>query len=415
MLTELERVKQPVPKVAVKKVLLLENIHSSAQEWFEQAGYQVEALPKSLSEDELCARIKDVSVLGIRSNTGITARVFKSAPKLEVIGAFCIGTNQIDLIEASKRGIAVFNAPFSNTRSVAELVIAEIIALNRRMTDKSAAAHRGDWEKSAVGCHEVRNRRLGIVGYGNVGSQISVLAENLGMHVSYFDVADKLSLGNARKAASLHELLETSDVVTVHVDGRPENKNMIGATEFATLPKGALFLNLSRGSVVDIDALKDALVSEHLAGAAIDVFPVEPKGKGEKFVSVLQGLPNVILTPHVGSGTEEAQENIGRFVSAKLVHYCQEGTTTLSVNMPGVKAAPGVGTHRFTLVHHNVPGVLAKVNTYFAEEGVNIAAQHLGTSGEVGYAVIDTEAPFAPAVLTYLRNLPETIALRVLG
>lgn len=414
MLTEKQGVKKSVPKVLTKKVLLLENIHPSAKEWFEQAGYQVEALPKSLGEDELCAQIKDVAVLGIRSNTAVTTRVLECAKQLEVIGAFCIGTNQIALAEATKRGIAVFNAPFSNTRSVAELVISEIIALNRHMTDKNAASHRGDWEKSAIGCHEVRGQRLGIVGYGNVGSQISVLAESLGMQVSYFDLADKLSMGNARRASSLHELLADSDAVTVHIDGRPENKGLIGAAELATMPKGSIFLNLSRGSVVDIAALKDALISGHLSGAAIDVFPVEPKAKGEKFVSELQGLPNVILTPHVGSGTEEAQEHIGRFVSGKLVHYCQEGTTTLSVNMPGLKATVQDDMHRVSLVHHNVPGVLAKVNTYFAEAGINIAGQHLGTSGEVGYAIVDTDVPVADNVVAYLKTLPETIAVRVL-
>lgn len=415
MLTKQQGVNKSVPKVLTKKVLLLENIHPSAKAWFEQAGYHVEALPKSLGEDELCEKIKDVAVLGIRSNTTISTRVLDCAKRLEVIGAFCIGTNQIALTEATKRGIAVFNAPFSNTRSVAELVIAEIVSLNRHMTDKNAASHRGDWEKSATGCHEVRGQRLGIIGYGNVGSQISVLAESFGMQVSYFDLADKLSLGNARRAASLHELLENADVVTVHVDGRPENKGLIGAAEFAAMPKGSMFLNLSRGSVVDIKALKEALTSGHLRGAAIDVFPVEPKAKGEKFVSELQGLPNVILTPHVGSGTEEAQEDIGRFVSGKLVHYCQEGTTTLSVNLPGLKAPVQADMHRVALIHHNVPGVLAKVNTYFAEAGINVAGQHLSTSGDVGYAIVDTDVPVADTVITYLKTLPETIDVRVVG
>lgn len=398
----------------MKNVLLLENIHPGAKAWFEQHGYHVESLPKSLSEDELAERIKDISVLGIRSNTAITTRILDNAPKLEVIGAFCIGTNQVNLPEATKRGIAVFNAPFSNTRSVAELVIAEIISLNRHLTDKNAASHRGDWDKSAVGCHEVRGQRIGIVGYGNVGSQISVLAESFGMQVSYFDIADKLSLGNAQRAASLHELLKAVDVVTVHVDGRPENKGIFGKAEFAAMKPGSLFLNLSRGSVADIDALKDALVSGHLAGAAIDVFPVEPKGKGEKFVSSLQGLANVILTPHVGSGTEEAQEDIGRFVSAKLVHYCQEGTTTLSVNLPGLKATSQPELHRVSLIHHNVPGVLAKVNTVLAEEGINVTGQHLNTKGDIGYAVIDTDAAIPKEIEESLCKLPETIAFRAL-
>jgi D-3-phosphoglycerate dehydrogenase len=408
------QLKKVTPVVVTKNVLLLENIHSGAQAWFAQHGYHVESLPKSLSEDELCERIKDISVLGIRSNTAITSRVLDHAPQLEVIGAFCIGTNQIDLAEATKRGIAVFNAPFSNTRSVAELVIAEIIALNRHLTDKNAASHRGDWEKSAIGCHEIRGQHLGIVGYGNVGSQISVLAESFGMQVSYFDIADKLSLGNARQATSLHELLKNVDVVTVHVDGRPGNKVLFGKTEFAAMKPGSLFLNLSRGSVADIDALVQSLNSGHLAGAAIDVFPVEPKGKGEKFVSPLQGLPNVILTPHVGSGTEEAQEDIGRFVSGKLVHYCQEGTTTLSVNLPGLKASQAAELHRVSLIHHNVPGVLANVNTVLAQAGINITGQHLNTIGEVGYAIVDTDAPISAIVAETLRNLPEAIALRAL-
>jgi D-3-phosphoglycerate dehydrogenase len=398
----------------MKNVLLLENIHPGAKDWFEQHGYRVESLPKSLSEDDLIAKLKDVAVLGIRSNTHITAKVLAHAPNLEVIGAFCIGTNQIDLNETTKRGIAVFNAPFSNTRSVAELVIAEIISLNRQLTDKNAASHRGDWEKSAVGCHEVRGQKIGIVGYGNVGSQISVLAESFGMQVSYFDIADKLSLGNAKRATSLHELLQDVDVVTVHVDGRPENKGLFGKAEFAAMKPGSYFLNLSRGSVADIDALKHVLESGHLAGAAIDVFPVEPKGKGEKFVSPLQGLPNVILTPHVGSGTEEAQEDIGRFVSAKLVHYCQEGTTTLSVNLPGLKATTQPELHRVSLIHHNVPGVLAKINTVLAEVGINITGQHLNTKGEIGYAIVDTDAVISKKITQNLRDLPETIAFRTL-
>lgn len=408
------QLKQAMPKVVAKNVLLLENIHPGAQVCFEQAGYRVEMLPKSLGENELCEAIKEVSILGIRSNTGVTSRVLEQATRLEAIGAFCIGTNQIDVVEATRLGIAVFNAPFSNTRSVAELVMSEVIALNRHLTDKNVAAHRGDWEKSATGCHEVRGQRLGIVGYGNVGSQISVLAESLGMQVSYFDIADKLSLGNAKRAATLHELLKNADVVTVHIDGRPENKSLFGMTEFAMMPSGSYFLNLSRGSVVDIDALKQSLDSGHLAGAAIDVFPVEPKGKGEKFVSPLQGSPNVILTPHVGSGTEEAQEDIGRFVSGKLVHYCQEGTSTLSVNLPGLKASQQPEFHRISLIHHNVPGVLAKVNTILADADINIAAQHLSTRGEVGYAIVDTDALMPTAVVNALRKLPEAIAFRVL-
>lgn len=398
----------------MKNVLLLENIHPGAADWFTQHGYHVESVTKSLSEAELIEKSKDVSILGIRSNTHITEKVLENAPNLEVIGAFCIGTNQIDLVAATKRGIAVFNAPFSNTRSVAELVIAEIISLNRHLTDKNAASHRGDWDKSATNCHEVRGQRLGIVGYGNVGSQISVLAESLGMQVSYFDIADKLSLGNAKRATSLQELLKDADVVTVHVDGRPENKSLLGKSEFAAMKRGSLFLNLSRGSIVDVHALTDALTSGHLGGAAVDVFPLEPKSKGEKFVSPLQGLPNVILTPHVGSGTEEAQEAIGRFVSAKLVHYCQDGTTTLSVNLPGLKAPTETELHRISFIHHNIPGVLAKVNTLFAEAGINITGQHLNTKGDIGYAIVDTDAAIPQKVEKSLQSLSEAIAFRAL-
>jgi D-3-phosphoglycerate dehydrogenase / 2-oxoglutarate reductase len=394
--------------------LLLENIHDSAREFLESEGYDVETLPKSLSENELSERLENVSILGVRSNTTVSKHVLEHAKQLVAVGAFCIGTNRIDLGEATRRGIAVFNAPFSNTRSVAELVIAEIIALNRKLTDKNAAAHRGEWGKSAAGCHEVRGQRLGIVGYGNVGSQISVLAESLGMQVGYFDVVDKLSHGNAQRYASMHELLKDSDAITVHVDGRAENKGLFGEKEFAAMRPGSMFLNLSRGSVVDIDVLKEHLESGHLAGAAIDVFPVEPKAKGEKFVSSLQGMPNVILTPHVGSGTEEAQEHIGRFVSGKLRNYVKEGTTYLSVNLPSLRASFQPGAHRLTLMHRNVPGVLAKVNTRFAVEGINIAGQHLGTSGEAGYAIIDTDTALTDRAIKFVSELPETIRLSIL-
>src|SRR3954454_10145022 len=299
------------------RALLLEGIHPDAQNLLEKAGYQVESLGRALDSDELISRIGGVHLLGIRSKTTVSAEVLAAAPDLLAIGAFCIGTNQIDLAAAADRGVAVFNAPFSNTRSVVEIALAELIALTRRLTDKNAGMHAGVWDKSATGAHEVRGRSLGIVGYGNIGTQLSVLAENLGMTVYFYDTADRLALGNAKRCGTLEELLAESDVVTLHVDGRPGNSGLFGADEFARMRPGSLFLNLSRGFVVDHTALRAAIESGHLAGAAIDVFPTEPKGRGDAFVSELQGLPNVILTPHIGGSTEEAQQDIGHFVAAK--------------------------------------------------------------------------------------------------
>src|SRR5580693_2510098 len=316
------------------RALLLENIHPDASLRLAKEGYQVETLPRALGEDELIEAIDGVSLLGIRSGTQVTERVLAAAPRLAAVGAFCIGVNQIDLAAASRRGVAVFNAPFSNTRSVVELALAEIIAMARRLPEKNTLMHAGAWDKSAAGSHEVRGRRLGIVGYGNIGTQLSVLAENLGMTVSFYDTADKLALGNARRCSTLEELLETSDVVTLHVDGRPGNSGLFGEAEFAAMRPGSLFLNLSRGFVVDHAALRRHIESGHLAGAAVDVFPEEPKGRGDEFVSELRGLPNVILTPHIGGSTEEAQRDIGNFVATKFRDFIGEGTTSLSVNLP---------------------------------------------------------------------------------
>jgi D-3-phosphoglycerate dehydrogenase len=330
------------------------------------------------------------------------------------IGAFCIGTNQIDVEAANARGVAVFNAPFSNTRSVVELALAEIIAMTRRLTEKDAKMHAGVWDKSATGLHEVRGRTLGIIGYGNIGTQLSVLAENLGMHVLFFDTADRLSLGNARSVGSLEELLASVDVVTLHVDGRPGNSGFFGEAEFSLMRPGSLFLNLSRGFVVDQEALKRHLESGHLSGAAIDVFPEEPKGRGDRFVSPLQGMKNVILTPHVGGSTEEAQQDIGRFVAGKLRDYTLSGGTSLSVNLPALLLPERSGLARLVHVHRNTPGVLAAINGVFAAEKVNIDGQILGTRGEIGYVITDVGAAPGPQVTAALKSLPETIRLRAL-
>jgi D-3-phosphoglycerate dehydrogenase len=340
--------------------------------------------------------------------------VLDAAPHLAAVGAFCIGTNQIALDAATARGVAVFNAPFSNTRSVVELALAEIIALTRRLTEKNRAMHEGVWDKSADGLHEVRGRRLGIVGYGNIGAQLSVLAENLGMSVLFYDTADKLPLSMARPVSSLEELLESVDIVTLHVDGRPGNSGMFGEAEFAHMRPGSLFLNLSRGFVVDQEALRRHLESGHLAGAGLDVFPEEPKARGDEFLSPLRGLPNVILTPHIGGSTEEAQQDIGRFVAAKLRDYTTAGNTSLSVNFPTLTLPDRKGEQRLVHVHRNTPGVLAAINGVFGAEKVNIESQFLGTRGEVGYVITDIGVPITAAAVHLLEQLPETIRLRVL-
>jgi D-3-phosphoglycerate dehydrogenase len=397
------------------RVLLLESIHPDAVSRLEAAGYQVESVRTALDESELIERIQGVHLLGIRSKTKVTAKVLDAADSLVAIGAFCIGTDQIDLPAASSRGIAVFNAPFSNTRSVVELAIAEIISMTRRLTEKNALMHEGVWDKSADGAHEIRGRRLGIVGYGNIGTQLSVLAENLGMHVSFFDTADKLALSNAHRCASLEELLETSDIVTLHVDGRPGNAGFFGAEQFKRMRKGTIFLNLSRGIVVDHVALREALTSGQLAGAAVDVFPSEPKGRGDEFVSELRGLPNVILTPHIGGSTEEAQSDIGDFVANKLTHFVEDGNTTLSVNLPGVALPEQPDMSRIVHVHINMPGVLAQVNSILAEHKVNVEGQLLSTRGEYGYLITDISGGFSDEVLERLRGMEQTVRLRVLS
>lgn len=397
------------------RVLLLENLHPLATTILRADGADVVARSGALDEDELIAALDGVHLLGIRSKTQVTERVLAAAPDLLAIGAFCIGTNQIDLHAASRRGVATFNAPFSNTRSVVEMALAEIITLMRRLTDRDKALHAGVWDKSADGAHEVRGRILGIVGYGNIGTQLSVLAEALGMSVVFYDTAERLALGNARRLTSMDELLEVADTVTLHVDGRPGNAGLFGARQFARMRPGAVFLNLSRGFVVDYAALREAILSGHVAGAAVDVFTNEPKRRGDPFESDLRGLPNVILTPHIGGSTEEAQESIGQFVANKLRDYLATGSTTLSVNLPNLVLDTRTGLHRLAHLHHNTPGVLAGINHTLAEHGVNIEGQLLATHGDLGYVVTDIGAALAPDVRDALQTMPQTIRLRVLS
>jgi D-3-phosphoglycerate dehydrogenase len=396
------------------RALLLENVHPLATSVLGDAGIDIETHAGAMDEAELVDALDGVDLLGIRSKTEVTEKVLASCPDLVAIGAFCIGTNQIDLDAATTRGIAAFNAPYSNTRSVVELAVANIIAMARRLTERDKALHEGVWDKSATGSHEIRGRTLGIVGYGNIGSQLSVVAEMLGMQVYFHDTDDKLALGNARRCSSLGELLDTVETVTLHVDGRAGNAGIFGAEQFERMRPRSLFLNLSRGFVVDYDALRDGVVSGHIAGAAVDVFPVEPKSRGEAFESPLRGLPNVILTPHVGGSTEEAQEDIGRFVGTKLRDYVTGGSTSLSVNLPTLTMAPSEHAQRIAHIHQNTPGVLAHVNQVLAEHEVNIGGQVLATRGHTGYVVTDTDSGLSAEVMASLRAVPETIRLRVI-
>jgi phosphoglycerate dehydrogenase-like enzyme/DNA-binding SARP family transcriptional activator len=399
----------------LNRALLLENIHPDATARLTKAGYQVETMTRALGEDELIEKVQGFSLLGIRSQTQVTERVLDAAPDLLAVGAFCIGTNQIDLLAAAARGVAVFNAPFSNTRSVVELAIAEIISLARRLPEKNVKMHDGVWDKSAKGAHEVRGRKLGIVGYGNIGTQLSVIAESLGMSVYFYDVADKLAIGNARRCSTLQELLESVETVTIHVDGRAGNHGFFGEEEFAMMNPRSLFLNLSRGFVVDHAALRRNIESGHIAGAAIDVFPKEPKGSGEEFVSELRGTPNVILTPHIGGSTEEAQQDIGEFVSGKLADFAAGGVTAMSVNLPNVALPAVPGTHRLIHLHKNVPGVLASINRVLADHGVNVEGQLLRTRDELGYVITDIGTQYSDEVLDELRAMDVTIRLRTIA
>jgi D-3-phosphoglycerate dehydrogenase len=401
------------PKSEIK-VLLLENIHASAHELFKAEGFHVEAVAGALKEKELIERIKDVHVLGIRSKTRVTPAALAEARRLLAVGCFCIGTNQVALRDANTHGTPVFNAPFSNTRSVAEMIIAEIVFLARQLGDRTLEVHSGQWRKVSAGCHEVRGKTLGIVGYGHIGTQVAVLAEAFGMRVLYYDIASKLSVGNARAMPSLGELMAASDFVTLHVPETPQTKNMIGAAELARMPRGAYLLNASRGTVVDIDALAAAIREERLGGAAIDVYPEEPEGKSDDFASALRGLPNVILTPHVGGSTEEAQEAIGREVATSLIKLVNAGATTGAVNFPQIELAPSPGAHRILNVHRNVPGVLRDINRTVSDLGANIRAQVLSTDPDIGYLIMDLDQDVSNEVKRGIAALTTSIKTRIL-
>jgi D-3-phosphoglycerate dehydrogenase len=396
------------------RILLLENIHPAAVERLEEAGYTVESLKGALDEDALIEALRGVHVLGVRSKTQVSARVLEAADRLMAVAAFCIGTNQIDLDAAADRGVAVFNAPYSNTRSVVELAVGLTIALLRDVADKSAAMHRGEWNKSATGSRELRGKTLGIVGYGAIGSQLSVLAEGLGMRVIFHDLTERLALGNARRMASLDALLAESDVVSLHVDGRSDNAALIGAAQLSRMKEGSLLLNLSRGHVVEVGALAQALGSGRIGGAAVDVFPEEPATNAEPFDSPLRGLPNVILTPHIGGSTEEAQEAIGAFAAERLLAYLNRGDTTFCVNLPNVQLAEVDGAHRILHIHRNQSGVLAELNRALAAAGLNILGQHLKTDERTGYVITDVDRDYAPEALQSLRSVAGTLRFRML-
>ncbi len=396
------------------RVLLLEKVHASALEVFDHEGFQVEALGGALGEDSLLEKVRDVHVLGIRSRTQVTERVLSEARRLLTLGAFCIGTNQVALEAAGSRGVPVFNAPFSNTRSVAELVLAEVIALARRLADRSREMHEGRWRKGAPSSYEVRGKTLGIVGYGHIGTQVGVLAEAVGMHVLYYDVAPKLPMGNNRPAESLEALLAQADFVTLHVPETPLTRGLVGEPELLRMKAGAYLLNLSRGSVVDVGALAKALRSGHLAGAAADVFPAEPDANTDDFATELRGLPNVILTPHVGGSTEESQEAIGREVANALVRFVNTGATTGSVNFPHVEPPPLRDRHRLLNVHRNVPGVLSEINRIVSDAQANIESQVLATTPAIGYLVMDLNREVSKEVRVRMTALPTSIRTRVL-
>lgn len=397
------------------RILLLEGVHQSALDTLQAAGYSnIEYIKTALAGDELKAKIKDAHFVGIRSRTQLTEEIFTAAEKLIAVGCFCIGTNQVDLTAAAKRGIPVFNAPYSNTRSVAELVLGEAILMLRGIPEKSTVCHRGGWIKSAVGSYEIRGKNLGIVGYGSIGTQLSVLAEGLGMKVYFYDTVTKLPLGNATQVESMDELFELADIVSLHVPETPDTKNMMGAEQFAKMKEGSLFINAARGTVVDIPALADAIKSKHIAGAAVDVFPVEPKGNDDEFVSELRGLDNVILTPHIGGSTQEAQANIGKEVGEKLGTYSDTGTTLSAVNFPEVALPQHGEFHRILHIHENKPGVLNAINTIFAENNINVLGQFLQTTADIGYVVVDVEASAGQLALEKVKEVDGTIRARVL-
>lgn len=402
------------PKEKIK-ILFLENISDLAVKNFRQHGYvQVEKITKALTEEELVKELKDVHILGIRSKTQITAKVLAAATKLQAIGCFCIGVNQVDLHAATEHGVVVFNAPYSNTRSVAELVIGLAIMLIRRIPDKNKAAHEGTWMKDAKGSYELRGKTLGIIGYGNIGSQVSVLAEALGMKVLFYDVETKLPLGNASDGKTLKEVLSKADVVTLHVPETPQTKNIINKTTLKHFKKGSILINYARGEVVDLEALRKAIVDGHIGGAAVDVFPWEPEKNGDRFQTPLQDLPNVILTPHIGGSTEEAQQNIGEDVSIKLYNYLEKGITFGSHTVPALALPPQEGSHRILHIHNNVPGVLSAINTQLSKNNINIVGQYLKTNEEIGYVVLDVDKQLSSKALQLLKEVKETIKVRML-
>ncbi|NBA85133.1 phosphoglycerate dehydrogenase [Emticicia sp. CRIBPO] len=404
---------QSYPKSLIK-VLLLENVHPVAIESFRSQGFDVETYKGAMDEDELVEKIKDVSIIGIRSKTNLTKKVLQNADKLLAIGAFCIGTNQIDLKTAAERGIAVFNAPYSNTRSVVELAIGEMIMLIRKIFPKSNNMHQSVWDKSANNSFEVRGKKLGMIGYGHIGTQLSVIGEALGMEIYFYDIVDKMPIGNAKKCKSMEEVLQTCDVISMHIDGRKSNTNLIGEKEFALMKDGVIFMNLARGSVVDIPALVNAIKSGKVAGAGVDVFPEEPKTNNDPFVSELIGLDNVILSPHIGGSTEEAQEGIGNYVPERLLEYINNGSTTGSVNFPELQLPLLQDSHRLLHIHKNVPGILAKLNNIFAKHNINITGQYLKTNETLGYVIVDIEKSYSREFVQEIKAIDETIKFRML-
>ena len=410
----MEPAKTSYPKEKIR-ILFLENISDAAVKNFSKHGYvQVEKIARALSEEELLKETRDVHILGIRSKTHISPKVFESARKLQAIGCFCIGVNQVDLSSATKHGVVVFNAPYSNTRSVAELVIGAAIMLIRRIPDKNRSAHEGLWIKDSKGSYELRGKTLGIIGYGNIGSQVSVLAEALGMKVVFYDVETKLPLGNAEDAKSLKDLLKKADVVTLHVPETPQTNNLINKNNLKFFKKNSILINYARGEVVDLDALRNAITEGDVGGAAIDVYPSEPEKNGDRFQSPLQNISNVILTPHIGGSTEEAQQNIGEDVSIKLFNYLEKGITNGSHTVPALSLPPQEGAHRILHIHNNVPGVLSEINTQLSKHNINILAQYLKTNDEIGYVVLDVDKKISGQAFQLLKGVKQTIKVRLL-
>jgi D-3-phosphoglycerate dehydrogenase len=402
------------PKEKIK-MLMLEGVHPSALELFKDHGYtDIEVSKASMSEDEILEKVHDVHLLGIRSKTQLTEKILKSGNRLIAVGAYCIGTNQIDMNTAIENGIAVFNSPFSNTRSVAELVIAHCINLMRRVFEKSNAAHNGKWMKDSADSYEVRGKTLGIIGYGHIGSQVSVLAENMGMKVIFYDIEPKLSLGNANAVKTLNDLLDQSDIVTLHVPGLSSTKNMIDAEQLKKMKKGSVLINYSRGDVINLQAVKSSIDENHLRGFAADVFPEEPKNNNEQFTTVLQGLPNVILTPHIGGSTQEAQESIGLDVAGKLINFLETGSSTGSLSVPALSLPVQQDTHRLLHIHRNIPGVLSEINGLLSKLNVNILGQYLKTNPQIGYVVLDIDKNTSSSVLEELKKVKSTIRVRSL-